>query len=426
MAFAKKVRRYRGWIAVAVLVVVGGVAYYIWSSPEQAEITTTYETEAASVSTISSTISGTGNVATYDTTEVYPDAGGTVLSIEVAEGDRVRAGTVLFTLDDTIAAENTAKAYSSVLQAQQSVTSASQGIVQAESSLLKAEYTLEELEERSEDPSSTVTAYELEQAEKDVESAEIGLSSAYEKKESSDASLYTANLSYDSAKAAEGDYVVTAPVDGVMWSLDIEEGESVSSSGGSNDTQSAGDSSSSGAPVTIAPSDPYVVAMAVNEVDAPALAVDQRAELEFDAIEDLVMTGKVIEVAHEASNEQGVVTYNIWISLDVPDERLMQGMSAAATIITEVAKDELVVPNAAVSSDDDDNPYVEVLDDTGTPQSVYVTTGISSTTYTVILEGLSEGDEVITQTSTSGDEEEEESSGGALMMPGMGGGGGRP
>jgi HlyD family secretion protein len=424
MSLAKKVRRYRAWIAIALLAVVGGIAYYLWSSPQETVETTTYETEAATVSTISSTVSGTGNLDVHDATDVYPVVSGTVISIEIAEGDLVKAGAVLFTVDDSEAVANSAKAWSSVEQSKQGVTQASQSVVQAESSLLKAENALDDLEERSESPSSTVSDSEIEQAEKDIEAAEAQLAAAHAQQDSADASLYSASISYDNAKEVEGDYVVTSPADGVVWSLSIEEGDAVSNSGGAStggtgDTASA---SSSEPPVVIAPSEPLAVLLAVNEVDAPSLAVDQRAEIEFDAIPDLALTGEVIDIAAEGTNEQGVVTYDVWISLDVSDERLLPGMSAAATIITEVAKDQLTVPNSAVQTDSDDQSYVSVLDDPdGEPRTVYVTTGISSSTYTVILEGLAEGDMVVTQTTTEGGEDEEES-GGGLVMPGMGGG----
>ena len=423
MSLARKLRRYRAWIAVAVLVLVGGVAYYIWSSPQETAATTTYETDAATVSTISSTISSTGNLDVYDATDVYPAVGGTVLSIEVREGDLVKAGTVLFTLDDSEAIANSAKTWSSVEQGKQGITQASQGVVQAEATLLKAENALADLEERSESPSSTVTSGDIEQAEKDIEAAEAQLATARAQQDSADASLYSANISYDNAKEAEGDCVVTSPVDGVIWTLAVAEGDAVSTSGGgAASTGDAAGSAASEAPVVIAASDPLAVLLAVNEVDAPALELDQRAEIEFDAIPDLAVTGKVADIATEGANEQGVVSYDVWITLDVSDERLLQGMSAAATIITEVEKDQLTVPNSAVQTDTDDQPYVMVLDDPdGEPRAAYVATGISSSTHTVILEGLAEGDMVVTQTITD-DGEEEEGSGGGLMMPGMGGG----
>jgi len=421
MSFAKKVRRYRAWIAVALLVIVGGIAYSIWSSPKETELTTSYETEVAAISTISSTISGTGNMAVFDSTDVYPTVNGTVLTLSVAEGDLVKAGTVLYTLDASDAEANSAKTWSSVEQSKQGVKQADQSVVQAQSQLLKAENALAALEERSEAPSSTVTTGEIDHAEKDVEAAEAQLVTAYAQQDAADASLYSANVAHDNAKAAESDFIVTSPVDGVVWSVGIEEGDAVSLSTAGG-TTAAGGTSSEEPPIVVAPSDPLAVQLAINEVDVPPLELNQRTELEFDALADLTITGKVTEIADEGTVEQGVVTYNVWIALDVTDDRLKSGMSAAATIITEVAKNELIVANAAVQTDSDDQAYVLVLDDPeGEPRTVYVTLGVTSSTHTVITEGLAEGDLVVTRTVTE-DGDEEDAGGGAIMMPGMGGG----
>lgn len=413
MSFSKKLRRYKGWIAVAVLIVIAGAIYMFMRPAPDEEITTTYETQAVAVSTISSTISGTGNLDVYDATDVWPKVGGTVASVKVAEGDLVAAGAVLYTLDSSAAEANTAKAYSTYRQAQH-------GVEQAESQLLKAENSLDDLEERSESPSSTVSTSDIESAEKEVTVAEASLTSAK-------ASLSSAQLACNNAEADEADYVVKASVDGVVWSLTIEVGDSVSADGGGATASSATGgqtSTSSDAPLTLAPDEPLAVRLAINEVDITGIETDQRADVEFDALPDLALTGKVIEVAEEGTNEQGVITYDVWIALDVSDERLKSGMSAAATIVTNVAKDVLVVPNAAVQRDDEDAAYVMVLEDrAGEPVSVYVTVGISSATETVIEGGVDEGVILVTQIVTSGGEEEEAESGGTeLRLPGMGGG----
>lgn len=98
---SRRLRRYRGWIAATVLVAIGGTVFAFYRQADTPESATSYQTEAAAVGTISVTVSGTGNVEVDGTTEVYPDAAGTVSTVEVAEGDLVTTGTVLFTLDPT-------------------------------------------------------------------------------------------------------------------------------------------------------------------------------------------------------------------------------------------------------------------------------------------------------------------------------------
>ena len=71
----------------------------------------------------------------------------------------------------------------------------------------------------------------------------------------------------------------------------------------------------------------------------------------------------------------------------------------SVNIITDIAADVLAVPSTAVKSSTD-GTYVQVLEN-GTPTNVTVETGMSNDSYTEITSGLTEGQEIITATSTS-------------------------
>jgi multidrug efflux pump subunit AcrA (membrane-fusion protein) len=384
-------------VALGALVVVGAATYLALRGGGTAAPAISYETEAVTLGTISVTVAGTGNVQVDGTTEVWPDAAGTIASIAVAEGSTVATGDVLFTLDAASAEASTAKALASLRQAQQ-------GVAQAKLQVTKAESALSTLEQRSADPSRTVSAVEVDVAEADVTVAKAQLASAQ-------AQLVNARTEYAAAQSAEEDLSVTAPCSGIVYALEIEEGDSVTTSGGSGTDGSssntpANDSSAgtSSAPVTIAPEQPLAVRLTVNEVDLPSLELGQRADIEFDALPDLTATGKVYEIAAEGANSSGVVTFDVWLSVDVADDTLRAGMSAAATIVTDIAKNTLIVSNGAVSSDGDGGYYVLVMDEGATePRQVVIETGLASATQTQILSGLAEGDVVVTQTVDSSD-----------------------
>ncbi len=431
MSVSRSRRRHRGWIAAGVLIAVTSVAYFALRQSGSAEPAITYQTEAATTGTVSVTVSGTGNLEIDGTTDVYPAISGTVLSVKVAEGDTVTTGTALFTLDGTDTDTNIARALASYRQAQQ-------GVTQSESQVLKAENALASLNDRYADQveaasnpttatatqqATEVTLADIAAATKDVTAAKAGLATAK-------ASLASASLSYEQARSGTGDLTVTAPASGVIWSLDIATGDGVSpSTGGSSASattvsaaSSVGTSVSSAAPCVIASGNPLAVHLTVNEVDLPTLEVGQRAELEFDALPELTATGKTYKIADEGTVTQGVVTFDVWLALDVSDSRLRPGMSAAASIVTLIARDALLVPNAAVKDNTDGTSYVEVLRDDATgPVKVTVETGISSSTQTQITSGLKEGDKVVTQTIDAADTGTSGSGGGG-MFPGTGGG----
>lgn len=414
MSISRALKRYRGWIAAGVLVAVAGTAYVLVRGKADDESTISYQTEAASVDTISVTVSGTGNLEVDGTTEVYPGASGKVKGIAVSEGSVVTTGAVLFTLDEASAEANTAQALVNLRQAQQSLT-------QANAQLAKAKANLASLNARSAEPSATVSAADIAAAEAEVSVAKAQVAAA-------SAQSASASGNYDEALAAEDDLTVTAPCSGQVYSLDIEVGDSVSASGssGSSSTNTGAmggtaDTGSSSAAVVIAPEQPLAVHLTVNEVDLPSLELGQRADIEFDAFPGLTATGKVYRIADEGSASSGVVTFDVWISIDKADPRLRSGMSASATIVTEVAQNVLAISNSAVQSDGSGGYYVELLTDGAeTPTQVAVETGLASDTQTEILSGISEGDVVVTQTIDSADGS---SSGGATQERGFGGGG---
>jgi multidrug efflux pump subunit AcrA (membrane-fusion protein) len=418
MARSKRLRRYRGWLAAVVLVAIGVTAYLVTRDSGAGTTTTTYTTEQAAIGTISVTVSGTGNLEIDGTTDVYPAVSGEVATLKVSEGSSVTTGTVLFTLDAASAEANAAKALAGYRQSQQQVAQASAQVAKAQSSLA-------DLKARSKEPTNTVSAADIAAAQAEVTSAKAGLASAK-------ASSAMALIEYEDAREAEDDLAVASPCSGVVYALNIEAGDSVSTAGGAAQSSSAStgmtqtsttSSSSSGAPVIIAPEQPLAVHLTVNEVDLPSLKTGQRAEITFDAYPDLTATGKVYEIADEGSNSSGVVTFDVWVSLDVADPGLRSGMSAAATIVTDVAKDTLLVSNAAVKSDGEGGYYVRVLDEgSETPRQIVVETGLASATQTQILAGISAGDTVVTQTVDDSASDTQTQPGGGMMVPGMGGG----
>jgi len=416
MTISKKLRRYRGWIALIALVAVGGVAYALTRPASSDTAATTYTTGAAETGTLSVTVAGTGNLEVDGTTDVYPATSGTVATIKVAEGDEVAVGDVLFTLDSDTAKASTAKSLASYRQSQQ-------GVAQSSANLVKAKNNLATLQDHADEPSSTVTSADIAAAKAEVSSASASLTS-------SKASVTVASLDYEQTKDAEGDLTVKATASGVVYELNIEVGDSVSTSSGSS-SNAAGTgasatgaatttSSSSSAPVVLAPVQPLAVHLTVNEVDLPALKVGQRADIAFDALPNVTATGKVYDISKAGTNSSGVVTFDVWLSLDVADAGLRSGMSSAATIVTNVVKDALLVPNGAVKSDGDGGYYVQVLDASGAPQKVVVETGEANATQTQILSGISEGDKVVTASSSA--TSSMSGTGGGFMMGGIGGG----
>ena len=213
---------------------------------------------------------------------------------------------------------------------------------------------------------------------------------------------------------------IYAPFDGVISDVKVKKGDTVSS----------------GTALATLITKQKIAEITLNEIDAAKVKVGQKAALTFDALPDLTLTGKVVEVDTVGTVSQGVVSYGVKIALDANDERIKPGMSVTADIIIDAKTDVLVLPNSAVKSQGN-SYYVELVEAEEklsqqllanisgvilpkSPTSQPVEVGLSNDTSTEIVSGLKEGDIVvsskISSTQTTQTQKTQQ-----FQIPGMGG-----
>ena len=188
------------------------------------------------------------------------------------------------------------------------------------------------------------------------------------------------------AQDALAKYYVNAPFDGTI----------ATTTSGIN----IGDNISSGTVLGSFITNQEIITASFNEVDVVKIALGQKVVITFDALPNFSATGKVASIDTVSTTSQGVVSYGVKIALDTNDDSIKPGMSASMNIITNVKQDVLMVPNAAVKTQGGAK-YVQVLVN-GVLQQKPVTVGLANDTDTEIITGLSAGDDVVTQTITSG------------------------
>ena len=194
------------------------------------------------------------------------------------------------------------------------------------------------------------------------------------------------------------------------------------------------DSVSSGSSIGTLVTRQKVADISLNEIDAAKIKIGQKATVEFDAIEDLSVSGKVIEIDLVGTVDQGVVTYNVKIGFDTQDDRVKPGMSVSVAIVTDVKTETLVAPNSAVKSQNNFY-YVEVFDQkfsrdqisqgimTQTPpRRQPIEVGISNDNLTEIISGLNEGDQIVARTVNFNSAQKQTQTGqqsGSVRIPGL-------
>jgi RND family efflux transporter MFP subunit len=180
--------------------------------------------------------------------------------------------------------------------------------------------------------------------------------------------------------------VLVAPFDGVIGTVDIKEGDSLSAFDYATRT-------------IIELVDPRRMELEaeVDEIDVPSVKLGQRAIISVDALPDAQLEGEVTSVSPLATEESGLILYKVKVDFEAPEDfGLKAGMSATADIVIAERSGVLLVPSRAIGEDSQGNPTVQVLVK-GKIEERAVVTGISDGLQTEIVSGLNEGDTVVVE-----------------------------
>jgi multidrug efflux pump subunit AcrA (membrane-fusion protein) len=132
----------------------------------------------------------------------------------------------------------------------------------------------------------------------------------------------------------------------------------------------------------------------VIEEDLPLVKVGQPAELYFDALPDMVRTGRVTRIVPVRVPREDRPLYYVFLSIEGGAPGLASGMTADAAIIVAEARDALRLPRGLLRGGSGDTASARVWVD-GEIQDRQVQTGLRGSGYIEILSGLSEGEQVI-------------------------------
>ena len=228
-----------------------------------------------------------------------------------------------------------------------------------------------------------------------------------------DKGLVSANVQQQNVSKARtnlGYATITAPIDGVVLSKAVEEGQTVAASFNTPTL------------FTIAQdlTDMRVIAD-VDEADIGGVVQGQRVSFTVDAYPDDVFEGSVTQVRQEATTESNVVTYEVVISAPNKDLKLKPGLTANVTIYTLEKNNVLAISSKALrftpsdkllennQSIQDCKAKDKVWKKEGDVFKAYpIQTGITNGTLTEIVSGLKEGDRILTEISATADNDAQE------------------
>ncbi|MGQ9674817.1 MAG: efflux RND transporter periplasmic adaptor subunit [Chloroflexota bacterium] len=270
------------------------------------------------------------------------------------------------TPEELAAAENAEASAAAALQAAEAKL-AELKAGPAKSALASAQSAVESAKAQLLAKTRGATELEIAQAEEAVQQAQIAVRQA-------ELDLKNATLN--------------APFDGVVASVGANVGEDIAAGG-----------------VMFSLVDPKTVRVDVNvaETDIARVAVGKPAQVIFDALTGQTFEGRVAAISPSATVQQGVASYVVSLEVETNGATLPIGMTASTNIIAEQKENVLMVPNRAIRVDGR-NRVVDVVVGDKTETRV-VRTGMSNDQFTEVVEGLSEGDQVLiraTSTTTPG------------------------
>ena len=363
------------WIAIGV-VALAVVAYLLLSGGKKEE-KVEFETAKVDKGNIQTTITATGTIEPVTSVTVGTQVSGIVSKLYVDYNSVVKKGQIIAELDKTnlISELNTAKA--NLNSAQSTVT--------YEEANYKRYKTLYD--------KGLVSADEY-------ESALLSYRKAKEQ-------VVTSMQSVQKAQTNLGYATITSPIDGVVLSKAVEEGQTVAASFNTPEL------------FTIAQdlTDMRVIAD-IDEADIGGVMEGQRVTFTVDAFPDDMFQGQVTQVRQQATTESNVVTYEVVISAPNDELKLMPGLTANVTIFTLEKNDVLAVEAKALRFMPNEMLLQEgqSIQDVDAPQKVWtlegnvfkahaVQTGITNGMLTEITGGIAEGTEVLTGFSMTGGDE---------------------
>ncbi|NTU53163.1 MAG: efflux RND transporter periplasmic adaptor subunit [Chlorobiaceae bacterium] len=289
----------------------------------------------------------TGYVEAENIASLSAELSGTVRSLSALEGERVRKGQTIIVFDND--------------QPRLAVEELRAAVAEVQAELKDNRLRLERNQMLFR--SGAVSRQQLDEAERNC-------TQSFE-------SLRQRQAQLASREDDLGKLKVIAPFNGILTMLSVKDGDFVKPN-----------------TVIATVTDPsrYVVVVEVDELDVPRLRVGLPAVIAFDSMPEKRFDAAVLRIVPQT--DRVTKTSRVYLRLEAPAEAIQGGMTATANIVYNTRQGALLVSKSAVFEEERRN-YVWMIDK-GKLKKRQVRTGDSDLTFIEILEGLAEGDVVVT------------------------------
>lgn len=372
------------WIIVGVIFAIAILAWLL--SGKKKDTTINFTTEAVAPTNIENSVTATGTIEAVKTVTVGTQVSGIIDKLYVDYNSVVKKGQIIAELDKQNLQSQLNSAKAQLSQAQANLLSAQSDLAYQKANFQRNKTLYNK---------GLISANDYEQARLSWQTANATVAERRDAVAAAreEVSRAQTNLSYA---------VITSPIDGVVISKSVEEGQTVAASYSTPEL------------FTIAKDlkDMRVIAN-VDEADIGGVKVGQRVTFTVDAYPNDTFEGAVTQVRQEATTTNNVVTYEVVISAPNQDLKLKPGLTANVNIYTEEIKNVLSVPSKALRYTPEKETVGgrKIQDIANAKNKVWtlegntivahkVTVGSTDGVHTQILGGIKKGAKVITGIAT--------------------------
>lgn len=370
--------------AILFLLVIAVIAVIIFFNLQsQREKSTKVSVEKVERHDLTAVVSASGEVKPKKNVNISSEIAGRVIKIGAEEGQRVKTGDFLLKLESTQYEANADRDRARIQSLRADLIRAD-AVKNRDEALYNRQIKLFEAQ--------LISAETLESAKADYEISKANYDAILFQIKQAQASLQS---TLDMLQKTE----YYAPIDGIITSLRVEEGE----------TALVGTMNNPGTVLmTIADLSVMEVEVEVDETDVVSVKIGQASEVKIDAYPDDIVTGRVTEVGSSAlqtiSSTDESKDFKVVVTLDNPPADLKPGLSASADIIVAEKDNVLAVPISALvlrdrlqdeqNAEDAQEEGVYVVQD-GRVEFIPVEKGIMGEMMIEIKSGLEEGQDVV-------------------------------
>jgi HlyD family secretion protein len=444
-------RKWKWMIGAGLVLLIGGGIFAKVKISQNGVVTV--QTGRAVRQDLVSLVTASGEIKPRNYVNIGANVMGRITEIYVKEGDRVRKNQVLAKLESVQAqadlqaqqaALNSALAESAAAEAglramDENLRTAAAGVDRARAELERAKLDYDRAAQLFQDKLVAKQEFDAKKTQYEalaaaLREAEARLSQMKAQREQTAAQLAAAQRRVAQVRAAVDrvadvlqKHSAISPIDGIVTNLPVRVGETV---------VPGVQNSAASLIMTIADMSVITAEVKVDETDIVNVKLDQVADVTIDAMPNRVFKGRVIEIGNtailrssglaasqSAISSQEAKDFKVVIALDNPPDEARPGLSCTAKIVTATREKALSIPIQALTvrqrgdlEDDTKSGNVQAAGNAdperqkklkeelqgvfvvrnGVAEFREVKTGITGATDIEVLDGLKEGDEIVT------------------------------